>query len=171
MVAARDAWQKASDPLLDAVRAGDDAEVKRLQPAVREVYTAYLKECDRLFEESSRYGTMAGAASQKAMALANTLTTLSVVTGISLGIMLSLVIARGVNQVLVRLSSALNDGSNQVASAASQVSASSQTLAEGSSEQASSLEETSSSLEEMASMSKHNAEHTEKCKAWMGRPG
>jgi len=49
-----------------------------------------------------------------------------------------------------------------------QVSASSQNLAAGAREQASLLEETSSSLEELTSMSKRNAELTEKCKGWIG---
>ncbi len=51
----------------------------------------------------------------------------------------------------------LNEGSDQVASAAGQVSSSSQSLAEGASEQAASIEEASSSLEEMSSMTKQNA--------------
>jgi methyl-accepting chemotaxis protein len=64
--------------------------------------------------------------------------------------------------VLSRVSDSLNDGSNQVASAAGQVSSSSQSLAEGASEQAASLEETSSSLEEMASMTKRNSANSQK---------
>jgi methyl-accepting chemotaxis protein len=63
----------------------------------------------------------------------------------------------------------LNAGAEQTAAAASQVSSASQTLAEGVSEQAASLEETSSSLEEMASMSRTNAQQTEKCAGWMGQ--
>ncbi len=52
----------------------------------------------------------------------------------------------------------MNEGSDQVSTAAGQVSSASQTLAEGSTQQASSLEETSSSLEEISSMIKKNAE-------------
>lgn len=52
----------------------------------------------------------------------------------------------------------LAGGSEQITSAAAQVSGTSQALAKGASEQASSLEETSSSLEEMSSMTKRNAE-------------
>ena len=65
------------------------------------------------------------------------------------------------------IATSLTGGAEQTTAAASQVSSASQVLAEGASEQAASLEETSSSLEEMASMSKHNAEHTVKCKEWM----
>ena len=73
-----------------------------------------------------------------------------------LGITVSVFSIRRITRVLSSLSETLNDGSNQVASAAGQISSTSQSLAEGSSEQAASLEETSSSLEEMASITKNN---------------
>jgi len=77
-----------------------------------------------------------------------------------LGILLSYLITRSITKPINRIISGLNEGSDQVASAAGQVSASSQQLAEGSSEQAASLEETSSSMEEMASMTKANADNS-----------
>ena len=52
---------------------------------------------------------------------------------------------------------ALNQGSEQVASASGQINTSSQTVAQGASEQASSLEEVSSSLQEMGSMTSQSA--------------
>jgi len=52
------------------------------------------------------------------------------------------------------------EGSDQVASAAVQVSSASQSLAQGASEQAASLEQTSSSSEEINSMTHKNAENT-----------
>lgn len=51
----------------------------------------------------------------------------------------------------------LNEASNQVSSAAVEVSATSQQLAQGASEQAAGIEETSNSLEEFSSMTKQNA--------------
>jgi methyl-accepting chemotaxis protein len=54
----------------------------------------------------------------------------------------------------------LTDGSEQVASAASQVSSSSQMLAKETSEQAAIIEETSASSEEINSMARRNAEHS-----------
>ena len=59
----------------------------------------------------------------------------------------------------------LEDGSNQVASAADEVSRASQTLAEGAGQQAASIEETGASLEELSSMTKHNAENSRKANA------
>ncbi len=79
------------------------------------------------------------------------------VAAILAGLFLAFIIARGIINILVNISSGLNEGANQVAAASSQVSSASQSLAEGSSEQAASIEETSSSLEEMSSMTKKNA--------------
>jgi len=80
----------------------------------------------------------------------------------------ALVIIHGTRKILKAVATSLDEGSNQVTSAAGQIAASSQSLAQGSGEQAASLEETSSSLEEMASMSKVTAERAEKCQQWMG---
>jgi methyl-accepting chemotaxis protein len=77
-------------------------------------------------------------------------------------IVLSYFIVSGLNRVLKKVSASLEEGAQQVAAAASQVSTSSQSLAEGASEQAASLEETSASLEEMSSMTRRNAENAQK---------
>jgi len=66
---------------------------------------------------------------------------------------------RSIARPITRIVAGLNDGADQVASAASQISSTSQQLAEGSSEQAASIEETSASLEEMASMTRQNADN------------
>ena len=78
---------------------------------------------------------------------------------LGLTILAVLVFSRSLTGPINRIVQGLNDGADQVASAAGQVSAASQSLAEGASEQAASIEETSSSLEEMASMTRQNADH------------
>ena len=75
------------------------------------------------------------------------------------GIILALVIARGIVSTLTKIILGLNEGADQVNDAAGQVSDAAQQLAEGASEQASSLEETSSALEEMAAMTRTNAQN------------
>ncbi len=75
------------------------------------------------------------------------------------GVLLGLVIARGIIKTLARIIVTLNEGADQVNDAAAQVAAASQQLAEGASEQASSLEETSSALEQMAAMTRTNADN------------
>jgi methyl-accepting chemotaxis protein len=66
---------------------------------------------------------------------------------------------RSITQPITRVVSGLNEGADQVAAAAAQISSTSQLLAEGASEQAASIEETSASLEEMASMTHRNADN------------
>jgi len=68
----------------------------------------------------------------------------------------------GINRAIRRISTEMNDGAQQVASAASYVSKASQTLAEGTNEQAAALAQTSSSLKELASMTKRNSANTQK---------
>ncbi|MBI5593945.1 MAG: Cache 3/Cache 2 fusion domain-containing protein, partial [Deltaproteobacteria bacterium] len=75
--------------------------------------------------------------------------------------------SRGISKPINKIIAGLNEGADQVASAAGEVSSASQTLAEGSSEQAASIEETSASLEEMSSMTKQNADNSGQAHAMM----
>jgi len=63
------------------------------------------------------------------------------------------------SQILLEATRTLNEGADQVVSAASQVSASSQSLAQGSSEQAASIEETSAAVHEINSMAQRNTQN------------
>jgi methyl-accepting chemotaxis protein len=62
--------------------------------------------------------------------------------------------------ILRRIARELDDGAEQVASSAQQVSTSSQSLAQGTSQQASSLQETSTTTEEINSMTRKSAENS-----------
>ena len=93
-------------------------------------------------------------------------------TGLALsaivGLTITFLIVQGTGKILHRVAGTLESGANQTAAAARKFLPPARRWPQGANEQAASLEETSSSLEEMASMSKHNAEQTEKCKDWMG---
>ena len=91
----------------------------------------------------------------------NTKTVVSLISAVAVlaGLILAFFIVRGISSVLMRISSRMGQGAEQVAAASEQVAGSSQSLAQGASEQAASLEETSSSMEEMASMTSQNAEN------------
>ncbi|MDH3975939.1 MAG: methyl-accepting chemotaxis protein [Deltaproteobacteria bacterium] len=82
-----------------------------------------------------------------------------VVIALVAGVLLSVMIARTISRPIDHVVSILNDGTENVSSAAGQVASASQSLAEGATEQAASLEETSSSLEEMSSMVQQNADN------------
>jgi methyl-accepting chemotaxis protein/methyl-accepting chemotaxis protein-1 (serine sensor receptor) len=64
-----------------------------------------------------------------------------------------------INRHLRKTATELKEGSEQVVSAAGQVSTSSQSLSQGATEQAASLEETSAAMEEMASMTRKTSEN------------
>ena len=96
------------------------------------------------------------------LAFASSTNIVGLVIAAALGIVLALVITRGINKALNRIIEQLDSGANQVNEAAGQVAGASQQLAEGASEQASSLEETSSALEQMAAMTRTNAENAQK---------
>jgi methyl-accepting chemotaxis protein len=99
--------------------------------------------------------------------------TMILVSIIFLGIALTGIwlFSRGISKPIYRIIEGLNEGADQVASAAGEVSSASQSLAEGSSEQAASIEETSSSLEEMSSMTKQNANNAGQAHALMKEAG
>lgn len=67
--------------------------------------------------------------------------------------------ARSIARPVINVAKGLMEGTDQVATAAAEVSESSQSLAEASSSQAASVEETSSALEEMSSMTQQNAQN------------
>jgi methyl-accepting chemotaxis protein len=93
---------------------------------------------------------------------ANRITTINLVLALAgaLAILAVLfLVVRSVTTPVNRIIKGLDDGAQQVASAAGEVSRSGQSLAEGASQQAASLEETSSALEELASMTQTNAEN------------
>ncbi len=89
---------------------------------------------------------------------------LSLLVGIASGFTL-----RGINRVLRQTVAELGEGTQQTASAASQVSASSHSLAQAASEQAASLEETAASSEEINSIAGKNTENSRAASAEMGR--
>ena len=82
--------------------------------------------------------------------------------GIVVGLLIAIALSGGLSAVIITSTSKslraslneLDEGAQQVVSAAGQVSTSAQSLSQGATEQAASLEETSASMEEMASMTR-----------------
>jgi methyl-accepting chemotaxis protein/methyl-accepting chemotaxis protein-1 (serine sensor receptor) len=69
-------------------------------------------------------------------------------------------VVHGTSRDLRRMATELEEGAEQVASAAQQVTGSSESLAQGASEQAAALEQTSASSEEISAMSQKNKENS-----------
>ena len=160
----RESYRKLRSGILTASRAATNAETSaklylRVRTELDPLITRYSDAMDKLWEAERKDAEASSAAIAVEIRRTNLWMTIGLVSALVLGLGLAFVITRGIGVVLRRVALSLNDGSNQTASAAGQVSASSQSLAEGASEQASSLEETSASLEETASMTKRNAEN------------
>jgi methyl-accepting chemotaxis protein len=143
-----------------------DAALKMLLEKAQPIYNDAGKKSQRLQEqqrellEKDRQAAADVHSASRWIAFA--LIGLSVAIGIGI-----VFIVRQTTQTLVKASSELAEGAEQVSSAAGQVSGSSQSLAQGASEQAASLEETSASSEEMSSMTRKNSENSQQAAVFM----
>jgi methyl-accepting chemotaxis protein len=91
--------------------------------------------------------------------------------GTLLAIGLGIILTASITRPIQRVVTGINEGSEHLITASSQITSASQSLAEGSSEQASGLEESTSSLEEMSAMTKQNAENAHQARMMMGEAG
>ncbi|MBA3003094.1 MAG: hypothetical protein FP813_04480, partial [Desulfurivibrio sp.] len=124
------------------------AAARSAEPALEELYTKV--------KDEANLGTVAAKSRAKFLGwLALALGAAAIVSGAALAFFLG----RGVSTTLKQISQSLNEGADQVAAAAGEVSSSSQSLAEGASQQAAAVEETSASLEEVGAMIKQDADH------------
>ena len=160
---ARDQYVAVRGKFLDLIDAGKMDEAMEFNAAsVRPAFDSYNQLVDQALTLNIKNDNAETAQTVKATGRAWSAILTIIVAVLVFGIVIAVVITGGLNKILRQLAMSLSEGSGQVASAADQVSASSQTLAEGSSEQAAAIEETSSSLEELLSMTKRNAENSEK---------
>ncbi len=88
---------------------------------------------------------------------------LILIVSVVTGGLLSFFIVTGINRALNAAVQELSQGAEQVGAAATEIASSSQSLAQGTSEQAASLEETSASSEQMTSMTRKNADNSQRC--------
>ena len=90
-----------------------------------------------------------------------------VFAGLLVGAGFSILLTRAIVLPVKRTIAGMEEVSEQVGTAASNISSSSKLLANGASGQAASIEQTASSLEEMSSMTKRNAKHADHTNALM----
>jgi len=161
------ALSKSYDATVEGYRRGNELYKKMTEQALvvngvtfsaAEILLNKLVEINETVAADTTKTSSAQATALKVLSLA------AMIVGVVVALAMGILITRGINKVLKRISETLSAGADQTASAAGQVSSASQSLAEGASEQAASLEETSSSLEEMSSMTKRNAETAGKVK-------
>jgi methyl-accepting chemotaxis protein len=155
---------------VDAYRQAFDRLTGRM--ARQEKARARMVEAAKQVQELCR----AASADQKQLmqariGMANTVTVGGTAMAVFLGILIALVISRGITRSLRRVINGVNEGSDQMVSAADQVSASSQSLASGASEQAANIEETGGNLEEMSTMARQNAANSRQADQLMNDAG
>jgi methyl-accepting chemotaxis protein len=155
--AAGQAYNEAMTSFLNHWQERENLNTKRVAVA-----NAVLAEAKNTASSSLDSSAKGAAAAFSSLTNASTTMIVGLVLASLIGITLAIFISLAITKILKGISNTLDEGAEQVTSAAGQVSSSSQTLAEGASEQAASLEETSSSLEEMSSMTKRNAENAQK---------
>ena len=139
--------------------------VEAIRTKGRAAYEAYSKATHALTDFNKKEGEDVGAEISADVIKGKRGIQIGIASASLIGCLFAFFIIRGVNKALNRIAGTLGQGSDQVASAASQVSASSQAIAQGASEQAAALEETTSALEEMSAMTRKNAETAQQAAA------
>ncbi len=134
------------------------AEAEKLfEGELETAYDAYIKVVDNMLAFNLKRSNEKGVYLDNLVQQTMWVLSLVSLAGVAAGVIGSVISIRNVNSALKRISDVIGNNSEQVASAAGQVSASSQQLAQGASESAASIEETSSSMEEMASIVQANS--------------
>jgi methyl-accepting chemotaxis protein len=126
---------------------------------------------DKLFEQSIAKARETAEKNDKTARTATVTMIVLVVVGVLGSMAMGFLISRKISGALDRVVDSLIDGSGQVTSASTQLSATAQGMAEGSSEQAASLEETSAAMEEMSAMTRQNADNAGQAKSLADRAG
>jgi methyl-accepting chemotaxis protein len=143
-----------------AVRKQDDAAAKAvLQGALRDAYEQHRTAIDQVVEQANRFAADAEARSASHLRSSLTVLFASSVGILTLIVLLSTAIGRGVVNPLRRVVDTLTGGARDVTQASQRLASSSQSLSQGAVEQAASLEQTAASVEEIASMARTNADH------------
>ena len=164
-LSSRETYRKAVDELFKRIDGKNKEETYQyLNHDFLAAYRVYRDTLDKNVAFNVGRSTEIGAGIQNSISKSSAIILTSLVLGVILAIGIAWMIIRGINTVLERAITSIDEGSSQVAAASSQVSAASNMLAEGASEQAASIEETSSSLEEMSSMTAHNAASAQEAK-------
>jgi methyl-accepting chemotaxis protein len=117
-----------------------------------------------LAETGMTRATEAASASSHRLGVSAITVIAGLAVAFGLGVVVAWYISRTTTRSLNQVSATLECGSEEIVTAAGQVSASANSLAQGSSTAAASLEETSASLEEISGVTRSNSENAQKAK-------
>lgn len=160
--------QESIARLFDSLKKVDESlnlmniEQKTIEGAIAKVAKQVLtlsQESDKEVANLSSQADEAMANSQIKLLEASLITKVSVGATLLVGLVLAMLIVRGLVRTVGAMAGRLSQTADQLTSASYHLSNSSDSLAEGASGQAASLEETTASLKELASMTKNNSEN------------
>jgi len=132
----------------DAWRSKQLAEIDKLQ-----------KSKDELMEGAIGSNTKRAENAAKSLIASIFAMVILLIIAVALGILTSMLVTKSIVKPITAAIDGLSDSSNQVTTAAGEISTTSQNMANGATEQAANLEEISSSLNEITSMTKQTADN------------
>lgn len=152
-------WVALADTNLSFSESGDyySAQIYRAEKAVP-AFDKLGEKINEVVEFYEQQNNMAINSSLSNVASARTVTTVIILLGIIISVVVAYLMKNFITSPLMKLAERLGAGAEQTKSAAEQVAHSSQDLASGASQQAASVEETSASVEEVSSMSAANTD-------------
>ncbi len=156
-------WASKGDVAAQGVVAGKSGVVTTRDGSAREHVVGYATSDGALGYPGMGWGLLVQVPAHEALPVkAHALAQIALIGGFGLVALFGIAwwLGRGISRPLMVGMSEMETVSEELVSAAGQVTVASQALAEGASQQAASLEETSASLEEMSSMARRNHEST-----------
>jgi methyl-accepting chemotaxis protein len=165
---AREIFLRTRDAVVSLSRRGRQEEARQaLSRDLAPVYDSYLQKITAVSDWNIEAGRTVGAGIQEHVRFAVSSVTVGVLALLLVAVAIAWWAVRSANGVLRGAVGELQRGAEHVVSAAAQVASSAQSLSQGATEQAASLEESSASMEEMASMTRKNADNSERGVAMM----
>lgn len=154
------------DSIVKVARDNNDDEVRNLLLKGSELRKQNLSILDKINADTAKEVETAIKDSDEYFKNSRSvMITISIVSLIS-GFIVAFMILKALSKAIENVIQTLGDNSNQVASAASQISAASQELSQATTEQASSVQQTSSSLAEINSMVQQTSDNAQKSNSY-----
>ncbi len=154
------AWLPLHEQYISLAKQGKSGEAHRVMAdQIYPVFQRAQKAADDAVAEQKNLMAEAGRAAVSGISRSRWTSVVMVLLAMVLGAIVVYVV-RDITKKLLRLSTEMSEGAEQVAAASQQVSSASQALAQASSQQAASLEETSASGQEITAMTNKNSENS-----------
>lgn len=153
-------WKAINAEVVGKMESGDEkGAIELLLAKGRAIRLEITELTDGMVKSNTEDMDIDRADAEKTFAESRTLMLVVTVLSMLIGIVLSVIVMRGIRRAIDKVINDLTTNSHQVTQASEQIATTSTQLAEASTEQAASLEETVATLEELSSMIKMNSEN------------